>query len=321
MKNKLTQLFCFLLTVATLAACKKTIGLDPLPANKITEFKVAVSDQNLFAAIDETDKTITLYLPYYYELDVIDPAIKLSDGAKLSEAIVPVEVLDTKKTYTVIGADQSTSTYKLIIKQNQMAPLVLTELSSATTTATMAIGTYDIKLQGNFNVSDLKKVKAFLVDKSDKEYELLPSLSLGTPGVSVAMQGNVKVYTYGNLQVPQALDTGTYKVRVKVQALAADMKFPVKVVYGRPGINYGPVTVKQGETFKIASGGVVFNDFKEFYIMVNGQKTLLPIVSYTRTEATIRVPDTVSPGVYTPVASFGTWPLLTLNWSVTVTAK
>lgn len=315
------QLLCLLLTVATLAACKKTIGLDPLPANKITEFKVAVSDGNIFGAIDETDKTITLYLPYYYELDVIEPAIKLSAGAKLSETLAPVDVLNTQKTYTVLGADQSTSTYKLIIKLNQISPLVLTELSIAAATYTIAIGTYDIRVQGNFNVSDLKKIKAFLVDKNDKEYELTPSISLGTPGVSVAMIGGVKTYTYGYLQVPQTLDVGNYKVRVKVQALTAEMKYPVKVVYGRPGINYGPVTVKQGETFKIVTGGIVFNDFNEFYIMVNGQKTLLPIVSYNRTEAVIRVPDTVPPGVYTPTASFGTWPLSTLNWSVTVTAK
>ncbi|QXU43688.1 hypothetical protein [Pedobacter sp. D749] len=321
MKNKLMQLLCLLLTVATLAACKKTIGLDPLPANKITEFKVAVSDGNIFGAIDETDKTITLYLPYYYELDVIEPAIKLSAGAKLSETLAPVDVLNTQKTYTVLGADQSTSTYKLIIKLNQISPLVLTELSIAAATYTIAIGTYDIRVQGNFNVSDLKKIKAFLVDKNDKEYELTPSISLGTPGVSVAMIGGVKTYTYGYLQVPQTLDVGNYKVRVKVQALTAEMKYPVKVVYGRPGINYGPVTVKQGETFKIVTGGIVFNDFNEFYIMVNGQKTLLPIVSYNRTEAVIRVPDTVPPGVYTPTASFGTWPLSTLNWSVTVTAK
>jgi len=321
MKNKLTQLLYFVLTVATFAACKKTIGVEPLPANKMLEFKVAVSDGNIFGAIDETDKTITLYLPYYYELDVIEPVIKLSDGAKLSETPAPVSVLDTKKTYTVIAADQSTSTYKLIINLNQISPLVLTELSTANALSTMAVGAYDVRVQGNFNIADVKKIRAYLVDKTDKEYELTPSTALGTPGVSVAMVGGNKTYIYSYLQVPQTLDTGTYKVRVKVQALTAEMKYPVKVVYGRPGINYAPVTVKQGETFKIATGGLVFNDFKEFYVMVNGQKTLLPIVSYNRTEATIRIPDTVPPGVYIPTAAFGTWPLLTLNWSVTVTAK
>lgn len=321
MKNKLTQLLCLMLTVATLAACKKTIGLDPLPTNKITEFKVAVSDQNLFAAIDETDKTITLYLPYYYELDVIEPVIKLSDGAKLSEAILPVEVSDTKKTYTVIGADQTTSTYKLIIKQNQEAPLVLTELSTATSIANISIGGADIALQGNFNVSDIKKIKAYLVDANNKEYEFLASPSFGVPGVTASMIGTTKTYTYGKLMAPQTLEPGAYKIRVKVQALTAEMKFPVNVVYGRPGINYGPVTAKQGGTFKILTSTTVFNDFKEFYIMVNGQKTLLPIVSFTRTEAIIRIPDTVPPGLYTPTAAFGTWPLLTLNWDVTVTAK
>ncbi|WP_090979800.1 hypothetical protein [Pedobacter suwonensis] len=321
MKNKLMQLLCIALTVATFTACKKTIGLEPIPANKITEFKVAVSDGDIFGAIDETDKTITLYLPYYYELDVIEPVIKLSAGAKLSETPAPVAVLDAQKTYTVIAADQSTSTYKLIIKLNQISPLALTELSTVTNTYTMAIGTYDVRVQGNFNIADVKKIKAYLVDKTHKEYELAPSSALGTPGVSVAMIGAVKTYTYGYLQVPQTLDTGTYKVRVKVQALTAEMKYPVKVVYGRPGINYGPVTVKQGETFKINSSQTILHDFKEFYIMVNGQKTLLPIVSYTRTEATIRVPDTVPPGVYTPTAAFGTWPLLSLNWAVTVTAK
>lgn len=320
MKNKLTQLLCIVLTVATLTACKKTIGPDPLPANKITEFKVAVSDGNIFGAIDETDKTITLYLPYYYELDVIEPAIKLSAGAKLSEAIAPVEVLNTQKTYTVVAADQTTSTYKLIIKLNQISPLVLTELSTATTAANIAIGAYDVVLGGNFNVLDPKKIKAYLVDANNKEYEFLPSPN-GAPTVSILMAGNTKTYNYGSLQAPQTLEPGTYKIKVKVQNLTAEMNYPVNVVYGKPGINYGPVTVKQGDTFKINSSQIVFHDFKEFYIMVNGQKTLLPIVSYTRTEAIIRVPDTVPPGVYTPTAAFGTWPLLTLNWSVTVTAK
>ncbi|RBQ02517.1 hypothetical protein [Pedobacter miscanthi] len=321
MKNKLTQLLCIILTVATLAACKKTIGLDPLPANKITEFKVAVSDGNIFGAIDETDKTITLYLPYYYELDVIEPVIKLSAGAKLKEAITPVEVLDTKKTYTVIAADQSISTYTLIIKLNQESPLVLTELSTATNTANIAIGGADIALQGNFNVSDIKKIKAYLVDANNKEYEFLPSPSFGAPAVTVSMIGSTKTYTYGRLMAPQTLEPGAYKIRVKVQALTAEMKNPVNVVFGRSGINYGPVTAKQGETFKIVTTTTVFNDFKEFYIMVNGQKTLLPIVSYSRTEAVIRIPETVPPGLYTPTAAFGTWPLLTLNWAVTVTAK
>ncbi|WP_316829103.1 hypothetical protein [Pedobacter miscanthi] len=321
MKNKLTQLLCLILTVATLTACKKTVGLDPLPANKITEFKVVVSDGNIFGAIDETDKTITLYLPYYYELDVIEPVIKLSTGAKLSETLAPVEVLDTKKTYTVIAANQSTSTYTLIIKLNQVAPLVITELSTGTTTSNMSIGGADIALQGNFNVSDIKKIKAYLVDANNKEYEFLASPSFGAPGITVSMIGSSKIYTYGRLMAPQTLEPGTYKIRVKVQALTAEMKYPVNVVYGRPGINYGPVTVKQGETFKVVSSTTVFNDFREFYIMVNGQKTLLPIVSYTRTEAVIRVPDSVPPGAYTPTASFGTWPLSTLNWAVTVTAK
>lgn len=321
MKNKLTQLLCLIITVATLNACKKTIGLDPLPTNKITEFKVAVSDGNIFGAIDETDKTITLYLPYYYELDVIEPVIKLSAGAKLSEAIAPVEVLNTQKTYIVVAADQTTSTYKLVIKLSQVSPLVLNELSTATTTATIGIGAADISLQGNFNVSDIKKIKAFLVDERNNEFEFLASPSFGAPAVTVSMIGTNKTYTYGRLMAPQTLATGTYKIRVKVQALTAEMKYPVNVVYGRPSINYGPVTAKQGETFKVVTTTAVFNEFNEFYIMVNGQKTLLPIVSYTRTEAIIRVPDTVPPGVYTPTAAFGTWPLLTLNWSVTVTAK
>ncbi len=315
------QLLCIVFTVATLAACKKMIGLEPLPANKITEFKVAVSDGNIFGAIDETDKTITLYLPYYYELDVIEPAIKLSEGARLSETPAAVSVLETQKTYTVIAPDQSTATYKLIIRLNQISPLILTELSTATATSALAIGAYDIRVQGNFNVADAKKIKAYLVDKSDKEHELTANTALGTPGVSVAMISGVKTYTYSYLQVPQTLDTGTYRVRVKVQALTGEMKYPVKVVYGRPAINYGPVTVKQGETFKIATGGAVFYDFKEFYILINGQKIALPIVSYTRTEATIRVPDSVPTGVYTPTAAFGASPLLTLNWAVTVTAR
>lgn len=318
-----SRFLCALLAVSVLAgisSCKKTVELPAQPNSKILEYKVPVSDGNISGVIDEGDKTITVYVPFYYQLDVIDPKIKLADGASLKDKVEPVDVMDTGTTYTVTGADKSTTTYKLVIKLQQLGPLVVEEISSATKTEKWGIGFYNVRLRGNFNTSDATKVKAFLVGADNKEYALVNSPN-GAPGIQTSMGVTDKIYTLFYLQVPQTIEPGLYKLKVQIQSLSTVTKYPIEIFYDTPQINYVGAEAKTGGTFNVITTGPVFHNFKEFSITVNGQKLILPIESYTRTKAVIRVPENVPLGVYNPTAVFDGWPPIFQYWTLTVKPK
>nr|WP_068891676.1 hypothetical protein [Pedobacter panaciterrae] len=304
-------------------SCKKTMDLPAQSDSKILEYKVPVSDGVISGVIDETDKTITVYVPFYYQLDVIDPEIKLAQGAKLKEEILPVEVLNNTMTYTVTGADKSSSTYKLIIKLQQVTPLVIDELSSETTTASLGIGFQMASFYGNFNTNDANKVRVFLVDAAGKESEFSHTTGYGAAAVAPFNGADgKKSYNISYMGVPQTVLPGLYKVRVKVLSLTAEMKYPVQLEYITPQVDYVTPTVKQGETFAIKSSGPVFTKFESFSIMVNGEKVELGIENQTINTANVRVPATVPPGAYSPSIIFEGFPKLTYTfWNITVIAK
>jgi len=319
MKSKLIPVLCCLLITSVFTACKKTMDLPELPNSRITEYKVPVSDGTIAGVIDESDKTITVYLPFYYQLDVIDPQITVSDGAKLNTIIEPVDVMSETTTYTVTGNNNSTTTYKLKIEIQQLGPLVVIEPSTATTTTGWAIGSKTISIQGNFNTTDATKIKVSLIGSDKVEHALI--ISGQTASVTPIILATGKTYMLTNLQIPQDLPDGEYKVRVKILHLTGETTYPIKLIYGRPLIDYKVITAKQGETFTINTTSEVFYNFQELSILVGGQKTLLPIVSYSRTEAIIRIPENIPVGTYTPTVLFQGWAASTLNWPINVTAK
>ncbi len=69
--------YCLAAVIVTFFACTKTTGPDPLPQNRILSFKVVnLTDTVIYGAIDDIDNTITVYIPFYYGLTVIDPRIE-----------------------------------------------------------------------------------------------------------------------------------------------------------------------------------------------------------------------------------------------------
>lgn len=321
MKSKLKSLCWSLLVLAVLSGCKKTMELPKQANSKIIAYKVPVSDGMISGVIDETDKTITVYVPFYYNLEVIDPEITLASGAKLSTEVLPVDLLDDKTTYTVTGTDKSTSTYKLVIKVQQILPLKVNEISTESKTVVWGIGYYMINLSGSFNTLDATKVKIFLVGADNKEIEMVYTTGYGPAAVNVLMSGSEKLYSIGYIGVPQTLDPGTYKVRVKIQALSTDLKYPVKLEYIQPQVDYVSIIAKQGDTFTMKSSGPVFKDLKSVTIKVAGQDVSLPLLNYTRTLATVKIPETIPVGTYYPSITFEGFPVINAFWPINVNAK
>ena len=281
------------------AGCSKSNDPTPEPNSKILSYVVPLPEGDLQGVVDDTEKTITVYIPLQYGLTFIEPKIKLSPGASMNNTPQRIDVMDEKISYTITGTDKTTTSYKLIMVVQQKTPLTVEELS-ATDIKKISIGSA-ITITGNFERTMFDQVKMSLVGTDGKE----TVLSKGGEYVSSTIKEDGKVFYSIERQMPLDMQPGVYKVKVKFLKLDIEMKKPVELVFGRPGWLLGNKIVNQGETFIIErSYSSVFKDFQEFSIMVNGVKTLLPIVSYTLSEATIRVPENVPPGDYIPTGLF-----------------
>jgi len=289
---KRIPIFYLLLLFTGFTACKKTIAPPALSDSKILEYNVPVSDGNIAGVIDETDQTITVYIPFYYELNVIDPKVKLSAGATLKETVEPVDVLSDKTTYTVTGTDKTSTTYKLIIKIQQISPMVIEEKSATTETAIFGLNTR-LNVIGNFYTTDPNKLSVSLISKTtSKETDL-------DKGTDFSVSPIEDSYNLSGLIIPASIDTGLYYIKVKKSGISAQTKYPVRLNYPDPNIVVITAdTFKQGETFTIKAANSVFVNFTSFSVNIKGQQIDFPIVSYSRTEAIIKVPETLPAGSY-----------------------
>lgn len=289
---KRIQFFYLLLLLTGLTACKKTIAPPALSDSKILEYNVPVSDGNIAGVIDETDQTITVYIPFYYELNVIDPKIKLASGATLKENIEPVDVLSDKTVYTVTGADKTVSTYQLVIKIQQVNPLRMNEISTATEIAQYGVNT-SINLIGNFYTTDPNKLKVSLISKTtSKETDL-------DKGSDYNISPIEDDYSLTGLVIPPRIDTGLYYIKIKKSGISTQSKYPVRLSFTKPFIVVITTsTFKQGDTFTIKAANSVFVNFTTFTVTIKGEQVNFPVVSYSHTEAVIKVPETLQPGSY-----------------------
>jgi hypothetical protein len=318
--NSLKNIFLILLSVVFFGiACTKTEDLPPLSQSQLLSFKVPTFDGELVGAVDQSDKTITIYVPFYYEFDVIDPVITLSEGARLKEEAQPVSVLAESTEYVVIGADNSETIYTLIVKLQQLTPLTMRELSSATTTANMVIGASNVKVYGSFNTTDASKITIFIVDEEGNEYPTNANTGYGPAGVAVIQNTNgTKEYSFGNIQIPQTLTPGLYYIRAKVLGQVGTTTYPVRMVWGLPTFIYATITVKPTETFKLETANAALNDIRRVYFVINGEEKDLEIVSQTYKEVVVRVPAGTPPGSYNPKVVCGDVGTTSPFWNITI---
>src|SRR4051812_33084834 len=81
MKIKLVAL----LLMAVACTKTETVGPPSLASNRVLEYKITnVSGDPIYGVVNDEEKTITAYLPYYYYLTSLQAEIKVSDGASIS---------------------------------------------------------------------------------------------------------------------------------------------------------------------------------------------------------------------------------------------
>lgn len=119
-----------MLMLVGVSSCTKTEYTDyeEKQLNRILEYRVTNSQQELFGAIDNKNNTITVYIPYYSGIEYLNAEIKLDEGATLLDStgkeinldggLDPVKVNADSVTvdYTVVPATGEKRTYTLIQK-------------------------------------------------------------------------------------------------------------------------------------------------------------------------------------------------------------
>jgi hypothetical protein len=307
---------CLAAVIATLFACTKTTGPDPLPQNRILSFKVVnLTDTVIYGAIDDIDNTITVYIPFYYGLTVIDPRIEVSGGAKLQEEILPVAI-DGTASYTVTGADGSKRNYSLsIVLQN--TPPLQADWANPNLLAYPRSSLPAVK--GNFWARNRELLKLTLRNEKTGKTVLLDP---GTGHMQINAQDE---YSFGNVAIPATIDTGTYKLELGFMGHQVVLEQPVHIVHRQPNVIVLSRVAKQGETITFtANSTTVLLELNAVSVELNGVAYPLPVVSFTPLEMVLKIPDDFPVGEYSFVPftfQFTGWNNVTKYGSLTVNPK
>ncbi|RZF59706.1 hypothetical protein [Sphingobacterium corticibacterium] len=200
--------------------------LRTLPVNRIIEYNVTnIDETTIYSAIDDSKKTITVYLPAYYMLGIIQPEIVLPEGTAISPtADEPVPVFsEAPFTYEVTSpaGEKATYTLNIIVQQQDFTINELTTNINSPRTLPNAGGT--ITVQGRGMLGNQVVTKGFLMDEDGNEV------------YAFADVGNVPAFSYqvhfgwGSSFNKPPLEPGLYWVEVRSYALTKRMTNPVRV--------------------------------------------------------------------------------------------
>ncbi|PZR20396.1 MAG: hypothetical protein DI539_10980 [Flavobacterium psychrophilum] len=138
--------------------------------NRIVAFNVVNPGeaQTIHSAVNNIDKTITVYLPSYYEYQYLEVNIDLPEGTTVAPAedeLIPV-FSQTPVTYTVTATDGTTATYTINIEIQQPELFVDEYVDPWGMEGTPVIPVLGggIKLTGKNFIPSYEVTKVFVVD-------------------------------------------------------------------------------------------------------------------------------------------------------------
>ncbi|WEK34345.1 MAG: hypothetical protein P0Y53_17810 [Candidatus Pseudobacter hemicellulosilyticus] len=203
--------------------------LSSLPGNRILAFQVTnlvETEERIYSSIDDSAKTITVYLPAYYGLGVIQPEISLPAGSAVSpDPDLPIPVFyETPAQYTVTAANGASTTYKVEIIVQQAA-LLVDELSSATKTYVFRMRTRpggSVTITGDNIIPLYSITSAYLIDDQGREVMKLAELQSGSANTSETIR-YIMPYAGDNIPV------GLYYLELRSYALTRRMQYPIQL--------------------------------------------------------------------------------------------
>lgn len=197
-----------------------------LDAKRIVSFRVTNpgESQALYSAVNNLQKTITVYLPSYYEYEYLETAITLPEKTSISPAateLLPV-FSKTPVTYTTKAADGTTALYtvKIVIQQPE---IILKELSTETSIFEVQQGS-SIKVTGENFVPSYEVTKLFIVDKQGNKKLQLKQYNDGVDIASFYI-----MYSFGAIETGLQTDTD-YWLMMESYNSTKTMKYPFRMV-------------------------------------------------------------------------------------------
>lgn len=304
--KRLYSILSFLFVGLLLTRCTKTEELALLPADKILEYKVTnlPNDEVIYGAIDNEANTITVYVPYYYGLLVIDPSITLSNGASIAEEILPVKTDEKNQMYTVKSATGTTRTYSLKIEL-QSTPTFEARFALNTTAAlTLGPSTNLPTIYGNFMHTNPSSVNVVLINRDTKQrYPMAERNRLTT---NPTLNTYVLQYVGGELPylISADITTGIYDVEVTNLGHTITLSDPITITYRQPDVYIsllGLNLAKNKDWTIIADSNKVLLDPTAVIMTLDGKDYPLTIKSLTRTEMTVSLPANIPTGTFEKV--------------------
>ncbi|WP_289659989.1 hypothetical protein [Flavobacterium panacagri] len=197
-----------------------------LDARRIISFKVINPGENqaIYSAVNNLDRTITVYLPSYYEYEYLEASITLPEKTTISPAtteLVPV-FAKTPFLYTTKAADGSTAIYtvKVVIQQPK---LVLNELSTETTTYSLATSA-TLLVKGENFIPSYEVTKVYAVDAQGNKKWQFQQYNDGLDLFSFSGR-----YSFGTTATNVTLEANTdYWIQMESYNLTAKMKYPIR---------------------------------------------------------------------------------------------
>ncbi len=281
-------------------ACKKETEQEPSPYNRIANFTLEAGGATVSAAM--SGDSILVYWPSHLpQPGTIQPQIEVSEGAAISPASGTAVVFKTGTAYIVKAQNGREKKFYLKVVISQ-PPIQIHEGASYTA----ALGGEAIIDNGaamRYFDRDPAVTKFYLVDTSGNTTEMNIEFFTQHDGT---LSMRVKVPATG-------VKIGGYRVRISSGMLTHTTEnYVFGVLYPSsekpvPASLDAPVKVKRGETITFA--GQKYFDLKDAiaytYDENYNEKEImpLPLVSFTTTSATYRIPANFPAGTY----QFGDW--------------
>lgn len=299
--KRIYSILSFLFVGLLLTRCTKTEELALLPADKILEYKVTnlPNDEVIYGAVDNETNTITVYVPYYYGLLVIDPSITLSNGASITEEILPVKTDEKNQTYTVKSATGTTRTYSLKIELQSTPSFEAAFASTSSISLTKGPGTGFPAINGTFMHTNPALVSIALINQETKErYQMATPNSLKVSGIGYQL---TYTGTERENRIPSDILAGTYDIEVTNLNHTIILANPLKITYRQPDVIVsllGLNLAKNKDWTIKANLDKVILDPTAVIMTLNGKDYPLTIKSYNRTEMTVSLPTNLPIGTF-----------------------
>ncbi|MFC6102423.1 hypothetical protein [Olivibacter domesticus] len=336
MKNK--SLFMLLWLVAiSFWACTKTEPFEAVPQNRITEYKVVnLQDTFIYGAVNNIENTITVYVPFYLNMVVIQPEITVESGAILETEMLPVELDNESQTYAVRAADGSRRTYKLIITQQNTPDLSLVwsdELPTGAPGDLLGVNNSGMPfsfLYGNFQSTSIATLNFAMIHRTTGD-TLRPNLSSTgiEPSTGSSLPFIRDYYLYG-ITIPTEADSGYYDIEIGFLGHKELTPVPLHVVYLEPLLApiWSPKVAIQGGEISFlpnSSPQLLFINPQSVTALLNGKTYDFAIQDgSTRANLVLKVPQDFPVGAYEGVPftfQFGDWPELKVDVPLTITSQ